>query len=64
MPKIKTHKTAAKRFKITGTGKLSRRQPNLSHNLTNRSNDSKRRHSKDAAVASGDTKRINRLIAR
>jgi len=32
MPKIKTHKGAARRFKITGTGKYTRRKGNISHN--------------------------------
>lgn len=34
MPKIKTHRGAARRFKITGTGKYTRRKGNISHNKT------------------------------
>lgn len=34
MPKIKTHRGAAARFKITGTGKYTRRKGNISHNKT------------------------------
>ncbi len=34
MPKIKTHRGAAKRFKVTGTGKILRRKANKSHLLT------------------------------
>jgi len=64
MPKIKTHKTTAKRFKISGTGKLVRRQTMLSHNLTNRTPASKRHHRSTMVVVSGDAKRINRLLAR
>ncbi|HEY7802624.1 MAG TPA: 50S ribosomal protein L35 [Dehalococcoidia bacterium] len=34
MPKMKTHKGAARRFRITGTGKYTRRKGNISHNKT------------------------------
>jgi len=34
MPKIKTHRGAARRFKITGGGKYTRRKGNISHNKT------------------------------
>ncbi len=34
MPKIKTHRGAAKRFKITGTGKIKRNRANKSHLMT------------------------------
>ncbi len=34
MPKLKTHKGAARRFKVTGTGKFTRRKGNISHNRT------------------------------
>ena len=34
MPKMKTNKSVAKRFKLTGTGKVKRRQANKSHILT------------------------------
>lgn len=34
MPKIKTHRGAAKRFKVTGTGKVKRWKANKSHLLT------------------------------
>jgi large subunit ribosomal protein L35 len=33
MPKMKTHRGAAKRFKVTGTGRLKRRNSNLNHIL-------------------------------
>ena len=32
MPKMKTHRGAARRFKVTGTGKFTRRKGNISHN--------------------------------
>jgi len=34
MPKMKTHRGAAKRFKLTGTGKVKRRKANKSHIMT------------------------------
>jgi large subunit ribosomal protein L35 len=34
MPKMKTHRGAARRFKVTGTGKFTRRKGNISHNKT------------------------------
>ncbi len=43
MPKMKTHKGAAKRFKKTGTGKISRRKAFARHILTSKSPARKRR---------------------
>ena len=43
MPKMKTHRGAKKRFKITGTGKIRRRQANLNHILEKKSPGRKRR---------------------
>jgi large subunit ribosomal protein L35 len=37
MPKLKTHRGAARRFKVTGTGKFTRRKGNISHNKTSMS---------------------------
>ena len=42
MPKIKTNRAAAKRFKVTGTGKLKRNQAYKSHILTKKSTKRKR----------------------
>ena len=42
MPKIKTCRAAAKRFKVTGTGKLKRMKANKSHILTKKSSKRKR----------------------
>lgn len=43
MPKMKTHKGAAKRFKMTGTGKLTRRKAFARHILTSKAPGRKRR---------------------
>ncbi|MCL2353108.1 MAG: 50S ribosomal protein L35 [Defluviitaleaceae bacterium] len=50
MPKMKTHKGAAKRFSITGTGKLKRTQANKNHILEKKSPKRKRRLRKSTLV--------------
>ena len=42
MPKLKTRKAVAKRFKITGTGKVSRRKSNQNHFNARQTSDQKR----------------------
>ena len=43
MPKLKTHRGAAKRFKKTGTGKIKRGQSKMRHILTSKETKTKRR---------------------
>ncbi|UCD16908.1 MAG: 50S ribosomal protein L35 [Candidatus Zixiibacteriota bacterium] len=62
MPKIKTNRSAAKRFKKTGTGKLKRNKAYHSHILTKKSPKRKRNLRKSDLVAKVDEKRVNRLI--
>ncbi|RLC37571.1 50S ribosomal protein L35 [candidate division Kazan bacterium] len=64
MPKIKTHKGAAKRIRITRSGKLKRRQAMQSHNLTKKTSARKRRLRRPADINSGDEKRMRRMLAR
>jgi large subunit ribosomal protein L35 len=64
MPKMKTHRGAAKRFKITGTGKLRRRQANLNHILEKKPSKRTRRLARPAELSPGDEARINRLMGR
>ena len=64
MPKMKTHKGAAKRFKVTGSGKLSRGQANLNHILEKKAPKRKRRLAGRTGVAPGDAARIERLLGR
>ena len=52
MPKMKTNRSAAKRFKMTGTGKLKRSKAYKSHILTKKS--AKRKRSKKEAKNGGD----------
>lgn len=51
MPKQKTHKGSAKRFKVTGTGKLVRHQSMKSHILTKKTTKRKRNLRKSVAVS-------------
>ncbi len=62
MPKMKTHRGAAKRFKKTGTGKIKRMRRNKQHILTKKSPKRKRRLRKGALVSSADAKRIKQMI--
>ena len=62
MPKLKTHRGAAKRFKRTGTGKLSRRKAYKNHILTKKSPKRKRRLGKPTTLTSADYARVNRLL--
>jgi large subunit ribosomal protein L35 len=64
MPKMKTHKGAAKRFWTTGNGKLMRRRANLNHILEKKSSKRKRRLAGDVEMAPGDRARIERLLGR
>lgn len=62
MPKMKTHRGAAKRFKKTGSGKVKRAQAYTSHILTKKSPKRKRQLRQSALIAKADEKRIKRLI--
>jgi large subunit ribosomal protein L35 len=62
MPKMKTHRGAAKRFKKTGTGKLKRSQAYTSHLAANKSQKQKRKLRKGALVSKSDQKRIIKMI--
>ena len=62
MPKMKTHKGTAARFKKTSTGKLRRRRANMNHMLGKKSAKQKRRLNTSTVVAAPDKKRIRRLL--
>lgn len=62
MPKMKTHRGAAKRFKRTGTGKLSRHHAFASHLMTHKSPKRKRGLRKSTILTSADMKRVDRLL--
>ena len=62
MPKMKTHRGAAKRFKRTGTGKILRAGANKQHILTKKSSKRKRRLSKPAVVSNSDKGRLEQML--
>ena len=62
MPKMKSHRGAAKRFKRTGAGKFKRAKANKQHILTKKSAKRKRRLRKDTLVASVDEKRVKQML--
>jgi large subunit ribosomal protein L35 len=64
MPKMKTHKATAKRFKVTGKGKLRRRKQGSSHLKRKKSKRSIREMRQDLETDSVNVKRIERLLAK
>jgi len=62
MPKLKTHKGAAKRFRITATGKVKRGHSHARHILTKKSNKRKRLLDIDVLVAKADQKRVEAML--
>jgi len=63
MPKMKAHKGARKRFKITGSGKIKRMRAFKSHILTKKSPKRKRRLRQGTMIVTpGETKHIKRLL--
>jgi large subunit ribosomal protein L35 len=62
MPKVKTKRAAAKRFKVTGTGKLKRMKAYKSHILTKKTTKQKRNLCYSGIVAKTDEKRVKKLI--
>jgi large subunit ribosomal protein L35 len=62
MPKMKTHRGAAKRFKRTGTGKILRRRQGKSHILTKKSAKRKRHLCQPTLVSGADRARVEQLL--
>ena len=62
MPKLKTHKGAAKRFKKTGTGKIKRRHAFARHILTSKSRTRKRRLGQSSIADPANSPEIHRMI--
>ncbi|HEX5587209.1 MAG TPA: 50S ribosomal protein L35 [Acidimicrobiia bacterium] len=62
MPKMKTHRGAAKRFRVTGTGKIVRRKANRSHLLEKKPTKRTRRLAREGQVTGGDKKRVERML--
>ena len=63
MPKQRTNRSAAKRFGLTGTGKVKRHKAYASHLLGPKSTKRKRKLRKSTLVSAQDHARIRRLIS-
>ena len=62
MPKIKTHRATAKRFRITRKGKVLHRKATGNHMLTKKSSSRRRRVEGTTEVGPADTKTVRRLL--
>jgi large subunit ribosomal protein L35 len=62
MPKLKTRRAAAKRFRATGTGKIMRRKAFKSHLLQHKSPTRRRTLSQPALVSEVDTDRVRGML--
>ncbi|PRW63968.1 50S ribosomal protein L35 [Actinopolyspora mortivallis] len=64
MPKNKTHSGSAKRFKVTGSGKLRHERAGRRHILEKKSSKLKRRLEGTAEVSQNDKRQVNKLLGR
>ena len=62
MPKIKTRRSAAQRFELTGSGKFKRRRQNLRHILTKKAPGRKMRLGQAAIVDRTNEKAVRRML--
>ncbi|KPU42125.1 50S ribosomal protein L35 [Oxobacter pfennigii] len=62
MPKMKTHRGAAKRYKVTGSGRIKRAKAFKSHILTKKSSKRKRNLRKTAYISEQEAKVVKKLI--
>ena len=62
MPKMKTHRGAAKRFQVTGTGRIVRRKAFRSHILEKKASKRTRRLAREAEVVGGDKAHVKKLL--
>ncbi len=62
MPKVKTNSSAKKRFKLTGSGKISRRKAYKRHILTKKETVQKKRLGKPAIVSKADEKNVKLML--
>jgi large subunit ribosomal protein L35 len=62
MPKMKTHRGAKKRYKVTGSGKILRRKTNRSHILEKKASKRKRRLAGTTELTGGDRERARRQL--
>jgi large subunit ribosomal protein L35 len=64
MPKMKTHQGTAKRFKLTGTGKIKRRRAGMNHLLEHKSSRVTRRLQGNVVLAKSDVREIKKLLGK
>jgi len=64
MPKMKTNRSAAKRFKLTGTGKAKRGHSGLRHGMVGKSRGRKRKLTGTSLVADVDQPRVQRMLGK
>ena len=62
MPKMKTRRGAAKRFKLTASGRIKRNKANHRHMLIRRSNKANRKVRQGAIVGAADRKNVRRML--
>ena len=62
MPKMKTHKSAAKRYKITATGKITRRHAGIGHLLEHKSESRKRKLFGNIEIAKGNVDLVSKEL--
>ena len=62
MPKMKTHRGTAKRFRVTGSGKIMRSKAYKSHILTKKSPKRKRNFRHETEIAPADVKVLKRNL--
>ena len=62
MPKMKTKRGAAKRFKLTGTGKVKSKHAHLRHCLEHKQKNTKKKLMKSAILKAVDAKRVKKML--
>ena len=62
MPKLKTHKGAARRIKITGSGKFTSRKGSISHRMTRKSKQAKRAGDEMFVVSKPNQRMLRKLL--
>ena len=62
MPKMKTHRAAAKRYKVTATGKITRRHAGIDHLLQHKSESRKRKIFGDIAISETMEKLVSKEL--
>ncbi len=62
MPKLKTHRGAKKRFKVTGTGKIKRGHSHARHILTKKTTKRKRKLDQSGLVSRSDLSKVKKML--